>query len=237
MKIHWVRILGSAKGPLVSSSLAEQGKRIVRPSMAGIRGDARLGELNKCPKEQVNGQARVDMRRKCTSKDAFESRRERVALYEICALNGATTSHCRWTRGNCSCDIMSTGAMIHKQIHAPTCRCHGQPSHPRLRRRPAPAPGKRYAPGETAIPHKDTFSSPGGAKYAPGCRAEASHGQLQTAVCAAVYLVDRWCCQYRDCGRGSTHLPFISPAVDFCGDRGILAGTDALMSSRASKVS
>lgn len=127
--------------------------------------------------------------------------------------------------------------MIHKRVHAPTCRCYGQPSHPHLQRHPPPMLGRRYAPGEKATLREDTFSSPGGAKYAPGCRAEASHGRLQTAVCATVYLIDRRCCQRSKCSRGSPRLPLISPAADLCANRGTSAGTDALMSSRASNVS
>jgi hypothetical protein len=62
--------------------------------MAGIRGDATLRESNKYPEKLVD-ENQGGMRERCTSKDAFESRREIVALYVICALNGATTSHCR----------------------------------------------------------------------------------------------------------------------------------------------
>jgi hypothetical protein len=131
---------------------------------------------------------------------------------------------------------MSTG-IIHKRVHAPTCQYYGRPSRPHLRRRPPPMLGKRYAPGETAILREDTFSSPGDAKYAPEYQAEASHAQLQTVVCATVYLIDRQCCQHRDCSREGTCLPLISPATDFCANRGISAGTDALMSSRAFNVS
>ena len=44
-------------------------------------------------------------------------------------------------------------------------------------------------------------------------------------------------CQHSRCSRGSTCLPLISPAADLCANRGTSAGTDALMSSRASNVS